>query len=109
MKTPTLSGGFAAKFFAAWVVIMLISGAQTLHAQKLGRGFKLLEDKEYTKAMAFFTDAKDKKIELFAVNYALSKIQSDREGDDLHKKRTKVPKGRKTVGRDNQKKLQIRL
>ncbi|MBP5681746.1 MAG: hypothetical protein J6X05_00660, partial [Bacteroidales bacterium] len=79
MKTPTLSGCQAAKFFAALVAILLISGAQTLYAQKLGKGFKLLDDKEYVKAMAFFTDAKDKKIELFAVNYAMSKIQSDRE------------------------------
>ena len=79
MKTPTLSGCQAAKFFAALVAILLISGAQTLYAQKLGKGFKLLDDKEYVKAMAFFTDAKDKKIELFAVNYAMSVIQSDRE------------------------------
>lgn len=79
MKTPTSSSNFAAKFFAALVAILLISGAQALYAQKLGRGFKLLEDKEYNKAMAFFTEAKDQKSELFAVNYALSKIYADKE------------------------------
>jgi hypothetical protein len=79
MKTPTLSGCFAAKFVAMLIAILLISGAQALYAQKLGKGFKLLANKEYDKAMSFFKDAKDKKIEQFAVNYALSRIFGDAE------------------------------
>ena len=66
-------------YFATLTILLLIVDLQTLYAQKLGKGFKLLADKEYVKAMDFFSDAKDKKTELFAVNYAMSVIQSDRE------------------------------
>ncbi len=68
-----------AKWLVALTTILLIVDLQTLNAQKLEKGFKYIADSEYVKAMDFFVDAQDKKIELSATYYALSKLYGDKE------------------------------
>ena len=60
-------------------MLLLIVDLQTVDAQKLEKGFKYIADSEYVKAMDFFLDAQDKKIEQGAAYYGLSKIYGDKE------------------------------
>ena len=58
-------------------IILFFSNFQVVFAQKLVKGFKYLTLGQYEKAMEVFEKAESKKTELFAVNYAFSKIYSD--------------------------------
>ena len=69
----------AIKYFLSSLIILFCTSLQPLFAQKLEKGFKYIADKDYTKAMDFFTNAKDKNKELFVIYFALSKIYSDSE------------------------------
>lgn len=59
------------------IIILFCANFQTLYAQKLKKGFKYISTNDYAKAFDFFSNTKDKKIELVATYYALSKIYSD--------------------------------
>ena len=63
--------------FVILIISVLCISFQPLFAQKLGKGFKYLEDNDYAKAMEYFSNAKNKGTELFATYYALSKLYSD--------------------------------
>ncbi len=65
------------RYYITLVLILVCAGGQTVSAQKLGKGFRLIANKDYEKAMEFFMDAKQKKIEQFATYYALSTIYGD--------------------------------